>query len=353
MATNYNPRIVTDGLVLCLDGANGKSVPKNNIIGTWTDFNSQQAYYDVTGPYSITLKTGNSNWVGYYPATIPSGGQYVFTFKYYQTGSIGSLTVDNDGANDNAYNATLYPSLGEEKTFTKVVDVSAPGLIQFFLRRNSGGDIYIYDVSYFKLETTWTDLSGKGNNGTLVNGVGYDGSNGGSLTFDGVNDEGAIPSSPSNILTQLTAEAWFKPTGTPGNGYHVIFQKEGGYSGAGVYGLRANPSGTAWGILSTGSAQNQQFNIYSTTILSTNNWYHLVMTYDLSYNLKLYVNGILENTGSDINAVPFQNSSSISIGLGDSRRVNGSIPLIRVYNKALTASEIQQNFNATRGRYGV
>ena len=206
--------------------------------------------------------------------------------------------------------------------------------------------------SYPGSGTTWTDLSGRGNNGTL-NGATYNSANGGNISFNGSNDYGAISSSSSNILTTLTLECWFKRIGVPGGGFHVLFQKEGGYSGAGVYGLRCNDLGTAYGNISTGSGINEQFYLYSTTTIAGNTWYHISMTYDSGYNMKLYVNAVLENSRSDIGVVPFQNSSSIVIGTGDSRYTNGNIASMKIYNRALTAAEISQNFNALRGRFGI
>lgn len=342
MSTNYSPKIITDGLVLHLDAANNKSVPKNNIIGTWTDFNSQQAYYDVTGPYSITLKTGNSNWVGYYPATIPSGGQYVFTFKYYQTGSIGSLTVDNDGANDNAYNATLYPSLGEEKTFTKVVDVSATGLTQFFLRRNSGGDIYIYDVSYFKLETTCTDLSGNGYTGTFNNGPTYDSNNLGSIVFDGVNDY--IDLNTNNIIAgrnPFTFEAFYKVTnasvaaeifGNYGSGYSTNTIWISGRYGVYINGLVPYFQGYPLGA----------------------GTYHMGFTRNSAGNCVLYKNGVVDGTATSTSSIAIGQNFRIGSDVNGIAEVfGGNLYNLKVYNRVLSSSEIQQNFNALRGRFGV
>lgn len=351
MATNYNPRIVTDGLVLALDSGNVKSVPKTNLIASWTDYASSQAYYDVTGPYSITLKTGNPTWVGYYPATVSSTGKYVLTFKYYQIDSLGSLTLDNDGIMDNAYNGVISPALNTEQIFTKVVDVNTTGLIQFFLRRNSGGNIYIKDISFFKLETTWSDLSGNNQNGSMI--FGYNGLNGGCASFDGTSTSGNIIASSTNILTTFTAEAWFNQLGSSSGGFHALFQKEGGFSGGAVYGLRCNDASTPYGMICTGPNSSEAKNIFATSIIPNNRWFHLVLTQDSSYTAKIYVDGILENTRTDIGAFPYQISSNISIGIGDSRRANGLLPIIRVYNKALTAEEIQQNFNALRGRFGI
>jgi len=63
--------------------------------------------------------------------------------------------------------------------------------------------------SYVSGSTTWGDLSRGGNNGTLVNGPTFDGGNGGSIVFDGVNDYGTVPTNPLLITTEFTKSIWF------------------------------------------------------------------------------------------------------------------------------------------------
>jgi len=206
--------------------------------------------------------------------------------------------------------------------------------------------------SYPGSGTTWTDLSGLGNTGTLTNGPTYNSSNLGSIVFDGVDDYVQIPARSSNILTTLSMECWFKANGTPLNGFHVLFQKEGGFSGGSVYGLRSLPNSTFYAMICHDSlSENQKF-LYSTTTLTNGIWYHIASTLDGSYNWRIYVNGVLENS-SVLTAFPFQNSSAINIGTGDSRYTNGNISNLKIYNKALTAAEVSQNFNALRGRFGI
>jgi hypothetical protein len=206
--------------------------------------------------------------------------------------------------------------------------------------------------SYSGSGTTWTDLSGKGNSATLINGPTFNSANGGSIVFDGTNDLGEIPANASNILTTLTMEAWFKANGTPSGGYHVLFQKEGGFSGGSVYGLRAIPSSTFYAMICYDAQSGNENTLSSTTTLTNGIWYYVASTFDSSYNWKIYINGVLENS-STLSAVPFQNSSVIRVGLGDSRYTNGNIATVRVYNQALTPTQILQNYNATKTRFGL
>jgi hypothetical protein len=206
--------------------------------------------------------------------------------------------------------------------------------------------------SYPGSGSTWTDLSGNNNTGTLTNGPTFTSDNGGSIVFDGTNDHISILASPSNILTTLTMECWFNASGAPLNGFHVMFQKEGGFSGGAVYGLRAQPASTFVAMICYDVLTTSQNFLNSTTTLTNGVWYHVSSTLDSSYSWKLYINGVLESS-STLTAYPFQNSSAIYIGTGDARYTNGKISNIKIYNRALSAEEISQNFQATRGRYGI
>ena len=93
------------------------------------------------------------------------------------------------------------------------------------------------------------------------------------------------------------------------------------------------------------------------TYMNTSNWYQVVGTYT-SGTRRLYINGVLVNFDTQTGTIE-SNSGGMSIGVyggfNGSRGYyyNGNLSSCKVYNRALTAQEIQQNFNATRGRYGI
>jgi len=202
--------------------------------------------------------------------------------------------------------------------------------------------------SYPGSGTTWTDLSGNGNNVTSATFPTYQNTDGGRLNFDASDDQifGTAP-----ILTTVTCEAWVKPDGSPLNGFHAIFQKEGGYSGGAVYGLRI-AGNKAYAEIWYSDVNGEQIAAAGTTTIPDNatQWYHIVSTYDSNYNLKLYVNGVLE-ASSVGTRVPRQNSSQLSIGIGDARRFKGNLSAMRIYNRALSAAEVAQNYDALKVRY--
>ena len=198
--------------------------------------------------------------------------------------------------------------------------------------------------SYPTTGTTWTDLSGRGNNGTLVNGVGYNGSNGGSLSFDGVDDYVNIPyNSILNSSTTFTVDFWFKSNNiskeqvffstsapSPVSGYHIEV-----YSSKII--LQVYPGGTF---------------TFSSQTLSSNTFYNVSVTYN-SGNIIYYINGASAGT-ANYTFTP----SNIDAAIGKSTYnvpfyVDGNIPSFKFYNRALSAAEIKQNYNTLKSRYGL
>jgi hypothetical protein len=198
--------------------------------------------------------------------------------------------------------------------------------------------------SYPTSGTTWTDLSGRGNTGTLTNGPTYSSTNGGSIVFDGVNDyvdTSAIISSGSFF----TISSWV---------YLV--------SGAGQYPMIASvKSGvTALFGIKVGSNSAIGFNLYLSSSVQTSNntapsintWYNAVAVFDGT--AKVYVNSVLLSQSVSGSSGGFTQGIWIGNGApGNNSYWKGNIAQISVYNRALSAAEIQQNFNSLRGRFGI
>jgi hypothetical protein len=205
--------------------------------------------------------------------------------------------------------------------------------------------------SYPRSGTTWTDLSGQGNNGTLVNGVEYNNSEGGNLIFDGVNDyvDCGNTASLSAIggTTNITVSGWAYYTAYGGGGqpYSVITAKGSPWTW-----LLENPLNTFRFRITAGGAD---VNVADTSTHLLNTWYNVVGTYDGS-NMRIYVNGVLKNTRAQTGTLA-TNTVTAKIGTfqGTNYNVTGKISNISVYNRALSDAEITQNFNAFRTRYGV
>ena len=202
--------------------------------------------------------------------------------------------------------------------------------------------------SYSGSGTTWTDLSGNGNNGTLVNGVGYNSDNLGSLVFDGVNDYVTL-GTKDIITTDFSLNMWVKVTAATKEVYFFSF----GYSDSNSA-LLFRSEGAPYDlrvIYFSGGSGPSFGSLYP---IVQNVTYNITWTRNGSNNI-LYIDGV--------NIYTFSNSTTLSsciydIGWATTRNKStayyqGNIYNTMLYNRALSPAEVQQNFNATRGRYGV
>jgi glucose/arabinose dehydrogenase/PKD repeat protein len=190
--------------------------------------------------------------------------------------------------------------------------------------------------------STLEDLSGNGNRGTLAGPTWADaGRFGGALSFDGINDTVDVADADSLDLTSaLTLEAWVKTTG--GSSWRTVVLKE--RPGDLAYALYARfsnggPAGQVDFAASTAKAQGS-------ALVPADTWTHLATTYDGS-NLRLYVNGTLAATTAATGGV-VTSASPLRIG-GNAiwgEYLGGVIDEVRVYNRALSQAEIQEDMNS-------
>jgi hypothetical protein len=203
-----------------------------------------------------------------------------------------------------------------------------------------------YDVSnmlsYPGSGTTLADVSGNAVNGTLVNGVGYNNSNGGSLVFDG-NDDYVSFSSGFSSTDNLTYEAWVNPSSL--GGWGVVLNHDSWNTGYIHFQFAGN-------LLQF--ALNGESDKYSTYSFNTNTWYQVAAVYSKSAKtVSFYVNGSLTNTENYSNP-PTITNTNLKMGAWDGGRFfAGKIGLVRIYNSALSASDIQTNFNGSKTRFGL
>ena len=206
--------------------------------------------------------------------------------------------------------------------------------------------------SYPGSGTTWTDLISEVNNGTLVNGVGYNSDNGGSLVFDGVND-GVQLAGTNFSLNQMTISSWNFSSNYVQNGF--MFEKTTNGSVNTQYSLFYNGGNQIY-YRTYGLSTTDLILSSATTYVINNKWNHIVATFD-GTNKRIYVNGILRATSANLTGTVTQNTTGAAYigvyGNFGGYRFNGRISQTQLYNKALTASEIQQNFNALRSRFGI
>jgi len=194
-------------------------------------------------------------------------------------------------------------------------------------------------TSYGGSGTTWTDLSGNSNNGTISSGIVYDIDNGGYFDLERSSSHNITVSDSSSldITTNITLEAWINEESVAN--YGRLFWKSGAYA------LYRGTNGWTFLLGSTSLVHNSG-------IPSTGTWYHIAATYDGS-NQKLYINGVLVDTESMTGSIPTNNNSLFIGGDTTDRYFDGKIGAAKIYSKALTASELLADYNATKSTFGL
>lgn len=209
-------------------------------------------------------------------------------------------------------------------------------------------------TSYSGSGTTWYDLSGNRNNGTLVGGPTFSSINGGNLIFDKVDDW--FYTSLSTIGDANTSFSWggFVKINASTSPNRFVFGNYTENATVPFFAIAFNNSGDNTFIYIRDSTGGTELTSTGAN-LDLNNWYYLLGVRDASANqVKLYVNGLLRDTQTFSGSL---NTKSTQNNFGGVRHLTGyidcNIGLVHVYNRVLSASEILQNYNATKGRFGL
>ena len=207
--------------------------------------------------------------------------------------------------------------------------------------------------------TAYNLIPGGINNFSLVNGVAYDLDRSGSFYFDGSNDYVGLGSTTIFNSTAFTVSFWIKPiayngsyvSGAITNGQYTLFGTTSDYQGF---------TNTFTGAIQFGAAANAIATVNQSNF-STNKWYYYVAVYDSagtgnSTRFKIYIDGAIKTLTYDatIPAAPYAAGLEARFGYGPGGRYpyyNGNIGLVQIHNRALSSTEILQNYNATKSRY--
>ena len=206
--------------------------------------------------------------------------------------------------------------------------------------------------SYVGSGTVWTDLSGNSNNGTLINSPVYINSNNGILNFAGGTYVSRTSPNLSTGNSGFTKSIWIKSQykGTNTNHPNIISWGNDSTNNKNGLALQTDTTGTISQILHWFYA-----NDYSCSINDiTNNWANISITYNPP-TLSFYLNGVNQSTQTVI-GTPNVTNTNLEIGRYGALSqyyYSGSIANIQIYNRALTAQEILQNYNATKTRFGL
>ena len=307
---------------------------------TWYNLviNSESNYYEIylNGQYKTTTRGNGGVTTLTNPNTLGIGAL---------TRNIGVLNFNGKISTTSLYNRGLSPSeiyqnFNSIKNRYGYYDIVQEGLV---LNLDAGNP-----NSYSRLNTgstTWNDVSGYGNNGTLINGTYY---SGGTMVFDGTDD---YVESANNLGL----------SGTNPRTYGVWVKIRTYLDNSGI--IRTGAQGTANADMSLETTTtpgtftfNGWVNDFDFTISSNfYGWHYLVITYTGTQG-QAYADGVLKNSLTFTSAAPnskLQLGSDRQAGAVQGNNLDGSIGEAHVYNRLLTAAEVLQNFNATRYKYGV
>jgi hypothetical protein len=408
MSAHGGPNVVEDGLVLSLDAANIKSFrgePTTNVFthygtpgegsegnvnvtfsiqGTGTFI--RLGYNQVYGGYTIkpsdvvyryNLGTSGCHYHGNSVA-IPAGSYATFSFDYYvspettiENGFLANFENYGGGAFGGGISANGVKGVWQSVSFT-AGPASSNGTLAMFLYPGGCSPSRFGDTGYilyknpqveFKTYKTpfvqgtrgttvatgggWADRSGNSNHGELVNGPTYSSDGLGGLVFDGTNDYINGPSISTTFTSNLTAETWIKVTASPSDWVRIV--GTGGNGGNRTFGLWYDVNRRL--LWQRYGATDPS--IYPTSpILSLNTWHHIIATTSGTTHV-LYLDGV--SIGTATAGGPWTASNeAITIGFaGFHTYTTSNISNIRLYNRGLSASEVLQNYNATKGRFGL
>ena len=322
--------------------------------------------YSTTGD-TLSLKKGNiffgvgdvgkgpSSATTYYNGVTPSASGYtIYSYNASQTSKLSFHTAVDDAALRDYTNrvsgesfASAAQCLNWYATQTNYVCVNRDyeGIV------TSGLTLCLdagFIPSYQGSGTTWYDIAYSGFNGTLTNGPTYNSSNGGTIVFDGTNDYCDISTSQmtSSLITITGFIKWVAGTGGMFFGFttYDVWTQSGnlGYNigASDVYGI-SSATVTSLGLI--GNWAHYTFVMTSTGSIPTNN--------------KIYINGNLQTLAQRLG------TTTNSPGFGSNLRLcswnaggfygNLQYGSLQVYNRALTQTEITQNYNAQKSRYGL
>lgn len=211
--------------------------------------------------------------------------------------------------------------------------------------------------SYPRSGTTWNDLSGFNNSGSLTNGPTFNSANGGSIVFDGVNDY--VDCGSGNQITgliNLTVSAWVYPVTSSATRYVSRYYDTTANNGFVLYSyLPSEATNIKFAFDGRESASEYLFTS-SSLEYSLNQWYNVVGTKNAN-NWRVYVNSILVASNNVGNGTTAFQQNNLQVGAlitsFGSFYTRNSVANSQIYNRALSQTEIQQNYNATKTRFGL
>jgi hypothetical protein len=207
-------------------------------------------------------------------------------------------------------------------------------------------------LSYPGSGTTWNDLSGQGNSGTLINGPTFNSSNGGSLVFDGADDYARFNSGLYGRIS-FSLEYWFYQNSIESFSQEMFTSDYTNSGNTSNPGIEIYSSGTTLYFRSNYNNGTRP----ATTTISAQVWNHVVAVCTVDSSITLYLNGVEGNSNIPSNPYITWNNEPLNLGAITGYSIlipfSGKISIGKIYNRALSASEVLQNYEATKTRFGL
>jgi len=367
------------------DGTNGFRFYTGSIAGV-TPLFPGEGMVATLGPNTVP-----NNRRIYYQGGSQANTTYTISFYYYMTGSLisGDLVLIAEYSGSTNVKAIYYPLtsaslntwIRNETTFTTTTSstgISNWGPVMsfsattglFMQRLQVEKSPYANEFVTGSRSLIWNDLSVNSNATLLSSSVSasiprFNRANENILNFDGIGSY-ATATSTWSYLSSSALECVFK-TNTV-SGFKTIFgyAHNEGYSAPTIGSIYLNNNTLNASVITTTQVYR---GVQASTTIATNQFYHVVLNKDVSAGtLNIYVNGVLNGTqtfdsasyaqwptlGNYIgsNVLDIGRSSNTNAGQGwSTSTLSGSIPLARIYNRVLSASEVLQNYNALKSRF--
>jgi hypothetical protein len=375
--TEFNPGRVVRSIGQSPDGTDAAIVGKR--------YNNSGGFR----PTSVTLSASTNYTVSFY-ARKPTDSELSLFLSYYPTNDSTTqpytkgvkIRYDDTDNSTGSTNSTSFTLTDTWQRFTYTFNSGSDTVISPNFSSLTVADAYdsngLFVIASVQVErgssaspyypttgmvknrgSTLIDLSGRENNGTLTNGPTYSSANGGSIVYDGVNDY-ALVTNPSTIRNQdFTVSIWVNP-GVQNSS--IISMIDFDHANANGWVLQSEDATTnryyyfAWwngyGFEPTGGGG---YGAGKGIQITTSVWQNIVYSKS-GTSLLGYMNGNQVYTGTAGSSnVSYGSNRNLRIGdwISTGRALKGNISNTQIYNRALTASEIQQNFNSVRSRFGI
>lgn len=354
MSCHAGPDIVENGLVFCYDMNNTKKSwrgkpatnlitnPTKEVIATASEFaifEDISPIFDANGPgyYSISadIKSAIPGDITVYTA---SGaveyniGYYTAACEtYYKRFYFNNINVTQTDPNTTYSNLSFYGGYGSgRKPSITNVQIEKNSFCTPFVAGTRSNTQAILDLTNKSIIT--------------ANNVTYNSDN----TFKFNSSGQRLDTNITTFGNNATWEAWFNGTSNVST-YNMFMGRYLPYFG--FYGANR--------LFFSNTISGSQRTIETATNLTTNTWYHAVFTtsYDnTNTTMKIYTNGVETASGTWSGSQGGDGGNYFSVGDGYNAnwyRFDGQVPMVKIYNRTLSAAEIAQNFNATRRIYGI